>query len=99
MENIIKDMKSIMANGGSLLRKSDDIQELYAILAQVGDLADMMEQVEGVTTVMSVDPIADIVPRRLYAIQALVRPYRRKEWKRQREPKNWSWLFKNAKDE
>jgi hypothetical protein len=48
-----------------------------------------MESVEGVTDIMSVDPVKDILPRRLYAIGVLTRPYRSKEFKRDCKPSKW----------
>ena len=83
-------IRDIVESGGDGLEKTESVEELHNMLALIGELSDMMlGQVKGVTTVMSVDPVADIVPRRFYAMQVLTRPYRRKLWKRERRPRFW----------
>ena len=89
VNGVSRSIDEIVQSGGAIVEKSDSIEELYEILALIGDLVDRRESVEGVTDIMSVDPVKDILPRRLYAVGALTRAYRHKEFKRNIEPSKW----------
>jgi hypothetical protein len=77
-----------MSNKSLIGEKSFDVNDLHVLLGEIGDLADLFQQVKGVTDKMD-DRLERAMGRRLYEISLRVQPYRIQKYDCERNLMKW----------